>query len=184
MARASPGPALVTHWRSSCGISDAVWEQWGGLCLCSALTALVHGAGVGTHGLEVVIFPIPWYQMIPKYILMYDLLPVFERHLCFQKAGCSCGLSVTCPSTPSQLTYRWVWNLSACNLKSFMFVGRISLCKDMKNSLPLFYCFTSHQVVDCILQAWSSFHPKYQAGGKVTGRTHTPCIFPTNTLLK
>lgn len=93
-------------------------------------------------------------------------------------AGCSSGLSVTCPSTSSQLPYRWVWNLSACNLKSFMFVGRISLCNDMKNSLPLFYCFTSHQVVDCILQAWSSFHPKYQAGGKVTGRTVSHSLHP------
>lgn len=47
-------------------------------------TALVHGAGVGTHGLEVVIFPMPRYQMTPKYILMHDLLPVSERPLCFQ----------------------------------------------------------------------------------------------------
>lgn len=90
MARASAGLALVIHWRSSCDILDELWEQWGGLCLSCAITALVHGTGMGTHGLEVVIFPIPWYQMTPKYILMHELLPVSERPLCFQQVQDAC----------------------------------------------------------------------------------------------
>lgn len=40
----------------------AFWLKFGSneeaLCLSSAITALVHGAGVGAHGLEVVIFPV------------------------------------------------------------------------------------------------------------------------------
>lgn len=54
---------------------------------------------MGARALEAVIFFALYYQMTPRYILIYDLLSVFGKPVYFQHLlkGCSAGLSVICP---------------------------------------------------------------------------------------
>lgn len=45
-------------------------------------------------------------------------------------------------------------------------------------SVSPFYRFTSHHAVDCILQAWPSFHPKQEAWGEVMCWAALPSLHP------
>lgn len=186
ITRVSSDPCLAVYWSSSRAVWDAISEHWGsfwlwkgGLCISSAIRALVHGAQVGTHGLEAVIYSMFYYQMTPRYILMHDLLSVFERPVCFWHLlygvlGWALGhlhpaaVAVKGANLPAYvfeifhpLTWKtlclWVGFHCAMTWKEARMTFNVSVLPLYKSSL-----------VDCILQAWSSFRPKYQAGGKRT----------------